>query len=361
MLRRRKLTVELKNLRRKIDDIDAQLLALLNARAQVSLKVGQAKHKDGRNVYVPEREQQLLARLKTLNAGPMNNEALEAIWREIMSSSLSLEKPLRIAYLGGRGSNSWLAAVRKFGSQLEYLGCQSIPEVFQSVQRKEADYGMVPIENSVEGAVTPTIDMLVDSDLQVCAHILVRISHAFLCKGPVSAVKKVYSNPQVLAQCRNWLLANCPPQRVKHISVAATTDAVKLALTERGAAALASPECARIYGIPIIKADIQDFAHNATRFFVIAHHDAAATGKDRTSIVFSIKDRVGALSSILTPFARSRINLTKIESRPIKKKAWDYYFFLDIEGHREDPKIRKALLRLEGMCKFMKILGSYPV
>lgn len=352
--------MDLSQLRQKIDTIDGQLVALLNARANVSLEIGKTKNKTGKSVYAPERERQVLDRVRSLNKGPMDPTAFEAIYREIMSSSLSLEKALRIAYLGAEGSNSHSAAVKKFGSQLDYVGCGSIAEVFARVERSDCDHGIVPIENSVEGTVTPSADLLAESDLQVCAQVTLKISYMLLAKGATAKINKIYSNPQVLAQCRNWLLTNFPPEKVKQISVASTTDAALAAAREKGAAALAPLECAGIYGLQVLKSNVQDIAHNSTRFFVIARQDARPTGKDRTSIVFSIKDRVGVLYSMLAPFAKKGINLTRIESRPIKKKAWDYYFFVDLEGHREDAKVRKALVQLEGMCKFLKILGSYP-
>lgn len=352
--------MDLSRLRKKIDIIDAKLVELLNDRAKVSLEVGQAKKAANSGIYAPDRERQVLNRIMALNKGPMSAGAFEAVYREIMSSSISLEKPLRIAYLGAEGSNSHAAAVRKFGSQVGYTGCSSIPEVFQRVEQWDCDYGVVPIENSVEGSVTHTADMLADSDLQVCAQVMIKIAHHLLARCPMGKIKKLYSNPQVFAQCRNWLLIHMPTDRVEHISVASTTDAARRAAKEKNAAALASMECARIYGLSVLKDNVQDIAHNSTRFFVIGHEAARPTGKDRTSIVFSIKDKVGVLYAMLAPFAKNGINMTRIESRPIKKKAWDYYFFLDFEGHREDPKVRKALAKLEGMCKFIKILGSYP-
>lgn len=352
--------MDLSQLRQKIDAIDAKLVELLNARAGLSLEIGKTKIKGNTSIYAPERERQVLDRVRSLNQGPMDPAAFEAIYREIMSSSLSLEKALRIAYLGAEGSNSYSAAVKKFGSQLDYVGCSSIAEVFQRVEHGDCDHGIVPIENSVEGTVTPSADLLADSDLQVCAQLTLKISYMLLAKGPMAKIKKIYSNPQVLAQCRNWLLTHLPPEKARQISVASTTDAARAASREKGAAALAPLACAGIYGLKVIKSNVQDVAHNSTRFFVIARQDARPTGKDRTSIVFSIKDRVGVLYAMLAPFAKSGINLTRIESRPIKKKAWDYYFFVDLEGHREDKKVKRALEQLDGMCKFLKILGSYP-
>lgn len=352
--------MDLNKLRQKIDALDSQLVRTLNERANIALQIGRAKAQGQKGIYSPERESQVFDRLKRLNKGPMPEAALEAVYREIMSAAIALEKPLRVAHLGAEGSNSYAAAVRKFGSQLTYSGCSSIPEIFQSVEKGVCDYGIVPIENSVEGSVTPTADMLVDSDLQICAQMMLKISHNLLANVPVEKIRKVYSNPQVFAQCRHWLLAHLPPGQVRQISVASTTDAAQMAAREKGAAALASLDCARIYGLGILKANVQDVAHNTTRFFVIGRHAVPPTGRDRTSIVFSIKDRVGVLYSMLAPFAKNGINLTKIESRPIKRKAWDYYFFVDLIGHREDKKVKKALSQLEGMCKFLKVLGSYP-
>ncbi len=352
--------MDLSQLRHKIDGIDAKVVALLNERADISLEIGKTKIKGNKSIYSPEREAQVLAHIRSLNKGPMVQGAFEAIYREVMSSSLSLEKPLRIAYLGAKGSNSYSAAVKKFGSQLDYVGCSSIAEVFQRVEQGDCDHGVVPIENSVEGAVTPTADLLAESDLQVCAQLFLKISYALTAKCSLAKIKKVYSNPQVLAQCRQWLAGHLPSERVAQIAVAATTDAAMIAAKEKNAAAITSLECAAIYGVPLLKSNIQDIAHNSTRFFVIAKEGARPTGKDRTSIVFSIKDRVGVLHAMLAPFANNGISLTRIESRPIKKKAWDYYFFVDFQGHREDKKVKQALERLEHMCKFMKVLGSYP-
>src|SRR3989338_6968076 len=298
--------------------------------------------------------------IKTLNRGPMSYEDFEAIYREIMSSSLALEKSLRIAYLGTEGSFTHLAANKRFGSRVAYVPCESIQDVFQRVEHGDCDYGGVPIENSIEGAVTHTFDLLVDSELKACAQILVKISHNLLSRTPkLKEIKHIYSNPQVFGQCRHWLLNNMP--HAGQIWVASTTEAAQRAGREKGAAAIASSLAAKIYGLPVLKANIQDIAHNMTRFLVLAAHDVPPTGRDRTTVLFSIKDKVGALHAMLTPFVKNKINLTKIESRPAKKKAWDYYFFVDFEGHRADPQVARALQQLEKMCNFLKILGSSPV
>ena len=351
--------MNLNSLRKKINEIDSKLVKLLNERAQASKTIGEIKTKANKGIYAPEREKQVLEQIKKLNKGPMSQEAFEAIYREIMSSSLALEKALKIGFLGTEGSFTHMAATKKFGSLVSYTPCSSILEIFQKVEHGECDYGVVPIENSTEGAVTHTFDLLVDSDLKVCAQILVRISHCLLSKCNMKDIKNVYSNPQVFGQCRNWLQANLP--QAGQIWVPSTTQAAQKASKQAYSAALASSLAAQVYHVPILANNIQDIAHNTTRFLVLAMQDVPPSGKDRTSILFSIKDKVGALHDMLVPFRKNRINLTKIESRPSKKKAWDYYFFVDFEGHREDDKVKKALDELEGMCKYLKIVGSYPV
>ena len=347
-------------LRKKIDALDAKIVSLLNDRAAISKEIGKEKIKHNREVYSPDREKEVLNRVKNLNKGKMPDAALQAIYREIMSCSLSIEKPLDIAVLGNPGSYTYSAAKEIFGMQVKYLSCNKIPEIFQRVEQGECDYGVVPIENSTEGAVTWTFDMLVDSELKIRRQHLKEISHNLLSlTKDLNSIRTVYSNPQVLDQCRNWLASHLP--QAKTIVVASTTEAAEIARERKNVAAIASIEAAQVYGLNVIRKGVQDIAHNTTRFLVIGENDAAPTGKDRTSILFSIKDRVGALYSMLAPFYQNKINLTKIESRPSKRKAWDYYFFVDFEGHRLDKNVKRALSRLEDMCKYLKILGSYPV
>ena len=231
-------------------------------------------------------------------------------------------------------------------------------EVFAKVECGDCDYGVVPIENSIEGVVTHTMDLLVESDLKICSQVLLNVAHNLMSKGALSQIKEVYSHPQILGQCRQWLLKNMPKAHL--IPVVSSTKAAQMVAGKKNAACIASEIAASLYKLNILKKNIQDSPHNITRFLVISTMDVPATGKDRTSLVFSIKDKVGALHAMLTPFMRNKINLTKIESRPSKKKAWDYYFFVDCEGHQHDPKVARALSQLEGMCKFLKILGSYP-
>jgi chorismate mutase/prephenate dehydratase len=351
--------MDISGLRKKIDGLDAKIVGLLNDRAQMSLAIGKEKAKHNKSVYAPDREKEVLERVKSLSKGLVTASALQAIYREIMSCSLALEKPLNIAVLGQKGSYTYTAARQIFGLQVSYLGCSTIGEIFQKVEDGECDYGVVPIENSTEGAVTPTFDLLADSELKICRQFLREIRHNLLSNYPKEKINKIYANPQALAQCRIWLAHNMP--NIGHIFVSSTTDAAVHAAREKNTAAIGSLEVAEEYGLKVIAKNIYDTSHNTTRFFVIGRNDAAPTGKDRTSILFSIKDKVGALYKMLDPFYKERINLTKIESRPSKKKAWDYYFFVDFEGHRLDPKVKRALDKLENMCKYLKVLGSYPV
>jgi chorismate mutase / prephenate dehydratase len=350
--------MSLQALRQKIDALDAKIVRLLNDRAAITLFIGHEKIKNNQSIYAPHREQEVFKRVKDLNKGPLKPEAVEAIYREVMSASLALEKPLRIAYMGPEATFSHLAAIKRFGSSVEYTACDNVADVFSKVDHGQADYGVVPIENSIEGVVTHTMDLLVEADLKICSQIMLDVSHNLMCKSPLNKINVVYSHPQVFGQCRQWLLRNMPAAEL--VSVVSTTKAAQLAAAKKNAACIASEIAAQLYGLKILKKNIQDSAHNITRFLVIANTDVPPTGQDRTSLVFSIKDSVGALHAMLTPFMKNKINLTKIESRPSKKRAWDYYFFVDCEGHQKDPKVAKALDQLEGMCKFLKILGSYP-
>ena len=351
--------MSLKNLRKKIDSIDKKIVSLLNIRAAVSSAIGKKKIQLKKGVYSPDREKEVLQKVKSFTKGPMPKAAIEAVYREIMSCSLSLEKSLNIAYMGPRASFSNLAALKKFGSQVNYVSCDGIPEVFQRVEKGDCDYGVVPIENSIEGAVTHTFDLLIDSDLKICSQVLLEISHNLLSKTAMDKIKTIYSNPQVFGQCRNWLQSNLP--KAECVEVSSTTRAAQIASQRKNSACIASTLAAKVYHLEVLKKDIEDNVHNITRFLVIATEDVPATGKDRTSILFSIKDKVGALQDMLTPFRKNGINLTKIESRPSKRKAWDYYFFVDIEGHRLDKNVSRALTQLEDKCNYLKILGSYPV
>ena len=348
----------LKSLRQRIDRLDSEIVSSLNKRLEITLKIRKIKKNLGKGIYSPEREVELIRRLKQIKHPLLSDSALEAIYREIMSSSLALEKPLRIAYLGPEATFTHLAAIKRFGSQLEYLACGSIADVFKEVERANADYGVVPVENSIEGAVTHTMDMLVDSDLKICAQIVMNVSHNLLSRYSKENIKRIYSNPQVFAQCRLWLQKNFP--HIELIDSASTTRAAQIVQKEKNSACIASILASTVYKLKIIAQSIEDSPNNITRFLVIGNTSAGASGRDRTSIVFSIKDKVGALYDLLSSFKKYRINLTRIESRPSKKKAWDYYFFADLEGHIQDKNVSRALAELERQAKYLKVLGSYP-
>jgi chorismate mutase/prephenate dehydratase len=285
-------------------------------------------------------------------------ESLKAIFREVMSAALSIEKGIRVAYLGPMATFTHQASIQKFGSSVEYIPSESISDVFEEVEKGRADYGVVPIENTTEGAVTHTLDVFSDSDLKICSEVFLRINHSLLSNAPLKKIRKIYSNPQVFGQCRNWLKKNLP--KADLIEVSSTSRAAELASSEKAAAALASRLASRYYRVKILADGIEDFKINITRFLVIGRHVAKKTGQDKTSILFSIKDKVGALYEILSPFKKYHINMTKIESRPSKKKPWEYYFFVDFLGHQDDQNVKKALKVLERHCVFLKILGSYP-
>ena len=351
--------MSLDKLRKKIDRLDRELISLLNERAAATKDIGKIKINSGKSIYVPEREIQVLNKIASLNKGPLKKSALEAIYREVMSASLALEKPLKIAYLGPEASFTNLAAIKKFGSQVSYVASNSIADVFLEVEKGSADYGVVPIENSIEGAVSYTLDVFVDSELKICSQIILEVTHNLLANCAKSKIRNVYSIPQVFGQCRIWLQKNLPNALL--VDVSSTTRGAEIAKKEKNSAAIASLLASKVYGLKVLAGGIQDSAHNVTRFLVVGRNIASRTGKDKTSLFFSTKDKVGALYEMLLPFRKYKVNLTKIESRPSKKKAWEYYFFVDILGHQDDALIKKALNELERKCSYLKILGSYPI
>ncbi|MBI4845277.1 MAG: prephenate dehydratase [Candidatus Omnitrophica bacterium] len=323
--------VSIQNLRKAIDALDEKLIAILNERTKLAIDIGKLKSRLKKPVYTPAREQQIYAHIKKFNKGPLKPEMLMAVYREVMSSTIMLQKPMKVAYLGPQATFTHLASMKRFGSAVDYKGMQTITDVFNEVERGNCDFGVVPVENSIEGAVNHTLDMLVDTDLKICSEILLDISHNLLANCSINEIKRIYSNPQVFGQCRLWLESNLPNREL--IEVSSTTKAAEIAKLEKGSAALASSLAAQIYKLKLIVESIEDSPHNVTRFLVIGKKEASRTGHDRTSIVFSVKDKVGALHDMLVPFKIMKINLTKIESRPSKKKAWDYYFFVDMQGH----------------------------
>ena len=352
--------MKIKKLRRKIDSLDAKILKLLNQRACVTLDIGKVKAKSGKAVYVPEREKDVYENLISQNKGPIRNDSVKAIFREIMSGALSLEKQLTIAYLGPEFTFTHLASLKKFGLSVTYVGCETITDVFAEVEKGRADYGVVPIENSIEGAVNHTLDMFADSDLKVCSEVYLEVSHSLLSNEPgKKSIRRVYSKAEVFAQCRSWLEANL--HGIELMETSSTAKAAAIVSREKGSACIASELAAKKYHLKSLYRGIEDSVHNVTRFLVIGRNDVKPTKYDKTSIMFSAKDRAGALHDMLVPFKRYNINMTKIESRPSKIRPWEYYFFVDFEGHAQDAKIRKALEDLKRAASFVKVLGSYPV
>ena len=350
--------MSLDNLRKKIDEIDHQLVKLLNERARVVVEIGKFKNKTDKPIYAPDREKDVFARIVEANEGPLPNRCLKAIWRELMSGSFVLERPLRIGYLGPAGSFSHTAAMLKFGQSVEYEPLADIRSIFDEVGKGHCDLGLAPVENTMGGGVIETLDALVDSDVKVCAEVLMAIHHNLLGNCALEDFEKVYSKPEVFAQCRNWLSATF--KEAKTIPVASTAKAAQLAAEEPRAAAIGSSIAAELYGLRIICENIEDNANNVTRFLVISKEDAKPSGEDKTALVFSTSDKPGALSDVLDVFKQYGINMTKVESRPSRKKQWEYYFLVDILGHRTDNNIREGLEESRRHCLQLSILGSFP-
>jgi chorismate mutase/prephenate dehydratase len=344
--------------RKAIDKLDYQIIKLLNERTRHVLAIGEIKLKAGEEIYAPHRERAVLNRLSRLNPGPLTKESLHAIYREIMSSALSLEKSMKIAYLGPEATFTHQAAIRRFGASLRYSSQKTIADVFTEVSKARADYGVVPVENSTEGVVTHTLDMFVDSDLKIVAQIVLPVQHCLLANCARPAIKRLFAHPQSLGQCRIWVQNNLP--RVEIIETSSNARSAEMAAKEKDTAAIAGVLAAEKYGVDVLDYDIQDNAANATRFLVLGRQCSPPTGHDRTSIMISIFDKVGALHNAIAAFRRSRINMTKIESRPSKRKAWEYFFFIDCDGHMQDRKVENALRHLGEHCNFVKVLGSYP-
>jgi chorismate mutase/prephenate dehydratase len=346
-------------LRKKIDQIDEKVVNLLNDRALLALRIGQSKSSRNQKVYVPGREKEILQRLSALSRGPLPAASIRSIYREVISACRSLEEPLQVIFFGAEATYSHLAAKEQFGSSAELQPASSIPEVFQEVAQDRAAFGVVPIENSTEGVVAHTLDCLVETDLQICGEIFLDIHHNLLSQsGRSEDVRRIISHPQALAQCRSWLGSNFPKITVEE--VASTAHAARAARSDASVAAISSALAREIYGLEFVARNIEDRSNNITRFLVIGKLNAQPSRSDKTSLVFSVKDKPGVLYQMLQPFARSRINLAKIESRPIKNKPWEYLFFLDLRGHREEPAVKRAIAGLEKHCLFFKILGSYP-
>ena len=344
--------------RKAIDKLDEQIVKLLNERTRHVLEIGAIKLKAGEEIYAPHRELAILQRLRKMNPGPISNQSLTAIYREVMSSALALEKSMTIAYLGPEATFTHQAAIRRFGSSLRYSAQKTIADVFAEVSRNRADYGVVPVENSTEGVVTHTLDMFVDSDLKIVAQIVMPVQHCLLSNCKRAEIKKLFAHPQSLAQCRSWVQNNLPGAEI--IETSSNARSAELARAGRNSAAIAGLLAAERYGLTVLESDIQDNSANATRFLVLGRQCSPPTGRDRTSLIISVTDRVGALHRALAVLRRFKINMTKIESRPSKRKAWEYFFFIDCDGHVSDNKVARAVADFEEHCAFVKVLGSYP-
>jgi len=346
-------------LRKRIDQIDEKLVALLNDRAVLAQKIGLSKSLNNQEVYAPNREKEVLRRVANLNSGPLPESAIRAIFREVISASRSLEEPTRVVYLGPEATYTHAAAREKFGSSALLDPCVSIADVFQEVGQGRAIFGVVPIENSTEGAVGHTLDLLVESDVRICAELFSEIHHCLLSRNDDREnIRRIVSHPQALAQCRRWLSRHFPGTELEEVP--STAQAALMASSEPGLAAISSAVAKEVYDLQVIASNIEDYGHNITRFVVIGASDSHPSGDDKTSFVFSVKDEPGILHRMLQPFAKSRINLTKIESRPIKNKPWEYMFFIDIKGHKDESRVKRAIDTLRKNCLFLKVLGSYP-
>lgn len=348
----------LENLRKQINELDLRLVKLLNERARVVKDIGVLKNKTGKPIYVPDREKKVLEKVFEANEGPLPNKCLGAIWRELMSGSFFLERSLRIGYLGPAGSFSHTAATLKFGQSVEYEPLTDIRSIFDEVSKAHCDLGLVPIENTVGGGVIETLDALIDSDVQICAEVMMAIHHNLLANCPLEKIEKIYSKPEVFVQCRNWLSSTFKDAQT--IPTASTAKAAQLACKETGAAAIGSTLAAELYGLDIICENVEDITNNITRFLVLSQEDAKPTGEDKTAILFSTAHKAGALADVLDIFKQSGINLTNIESRPSKKREWEYYFFMDFLGHKTEERIQKGLEETKKYCLQLSVLGSFP-
>lgn len=354
---------ELKKLRDQIDSIDQEVQELLNRRAECAQQVAEVKLShavDGEKAvfYRPEREAQVLREVIARNQGPLPGEGVARIFREIMSLCLALEEPMKIAYLGPEGTFTQQAALKHFGHSVSCLSQSTIADVFREVEAGEANYGVVPVENSTEGVITHTLDSFVDSSLRICGEVALRIHHHFLVSAPDIKPVRVYSHAQSLAQCRQWLDANWP--NVERIPVNSNAEAAKKASEDSQAAAIASEAAAELYGLSVATANIEDMPDNTTRFLIIGHQDTEISGQDKTSLLVAGKDEPGTLYHVLAPFHEQGVSLTRIETRPSRSGTWSYMFFIDLEGHRNEEHVSKAMDLVQKQCTDFKWLGSYP-
>jgi chorismate mutase/prephenate dehydratase len=356
------LQKKLAAVRGQIDAVDAELLELLNRRARYAQDVGaiKAEHGEGGFIYRPEREAQILRRIQDSNPGPLSSDSLVWVFREVMSACLALEQPLTVAFLGPLGTFSESAATKHFGHAARLSPQVSIDDVFREVEAGHANYAVVPIENSTEGAIGRTLDLLVDTPLKICGEVSLRIhQHLLSNESALDKIQRVYSHAQSLAQCHEWLGRTLP--NAQRISMGSNAQAAQLAAGEAGAAAIAGEAAADRYRLPKLASNVEDEPNNTTRFVVIGRQDAGTSGRDKTSLVMSAHNETGTLNRLLAPFAEAGVSMTRLESRPARHTLWEYVFFVDIEGHREDADVAKALVELGRRASYLKVLGSYPV
>jgi len=349
---------DLTTLRKEIDLLDNRIVQLLNQRAEIVVQIGKAKQASNTPIYAPDREHAVLKRLESLNLGPLPPKTLRAIYRELMSGSFVLEKPLRVGYLGPEGSFSNIAAVQKFGVSVDHMPLADIRAVFDEVSRGRCDIGVVPIENSVGGGVVDTLDSFIGAHVYICAEILVEVHHNLLANCIAEEITAIASKPEVFAQCRNWLSSRF--RQTTLLPVASTAKAAEMAGGRHGLAAIGSSLAAEIYDLRTVFANIEDKSNNVTRFFVISKVPAERTGDDKTALVFTAAHRAGALVDVLNVFSHQNINLTNIITRPSRMRNWEYYFFVHAEGHHEDPNFADAIEEAKGHCGELHILGSFP-
>jgi len=348
---------ELEKLRREIDGLDDSLLDTLNRRAALAQRIGSLK--GGATAYRPDREAGILRRMTAAGKGPLSAERVAGVFREIMSACRALEEPLRIAYLGPAGTFSEMALVKQFGHAVEEQACTLIDEVFRAAETGGAQFAVVPVENSTEGAVGRTLDLLLATPLKICGEVVLRVRQSVLRKRRgLKGVRRVYSHTQSFAQCQKWLAQNLPG--AERLPVASNAEAARIAAKDAAACAIGPEIAAERYGLNVIETHIEDDPNNRTRFLVLGGLEAARTGQDGTSIVMSAPNRPGAVHALLTPLAKHGVSMSRLESRPMRVGKWEYYFFVDLEGHRTDPPVAAALAELETLAPFLKILGSYP-
>ena len=348
---------DLQRLRAEIDRLDEEVLQRLSRRAEIAHEIGRVK--GGAVVYRPEREAQVLRRITALNKGPLSEGTVWRIFREIMSACLALEQPLRIAYFGPEGTFTESAAKKHFGSAPNFAALATIDEVFRAVESGNADYGVVPVENSTEGAVGRTLDLLLQMPIKICGEVMLRIHQHVLSKAErLQDVKRLYSHAQSLAQCHEWLNGHLP--NLPRVPVASNAEAARMASEDAESCAIAGEAAAGRYGLNRLAQDIEDDPNNTTRFLVIGMHDAGPSGRDKTSIVCSAQNKAGAVYGLLEPLARHGVSMSKFESRPSRTGLWEYVFYVDIDGHQSEERVQKAFAELRERAAFVKVLGSYP-